>query len=98
MPIGFDPEKDGAITAAEKLTSGKAAWVLVWGRYKEAPRAYPGIKELLDSKGQMPLFEKRSEYKPSWNRQEEERLEKDLLKLVVGLAQGCHRENPGSGR
>ena len=38
---GFDPEKDGTITAAEKLTSGKAAWALVWERYKEAPRAYP---------------------------------------------------------
>jgi len=78
---GFDPEKDGAITAAEKLTSGKAAWVLVWGRYKEAPRAYPGVKELLDSKGQMALFEKRSEYKPRYNRNEEDRLEKDLIKL-----------------
>jgi len=78
---GFDPEKDGAITAAEKLASGKAEWLLVWGRYKEAPRAYPGVKELLDSKGQIALFEKRSEYKPRYNRNEEERLEKDLIKL-----------------
>ena len=78
---GFDPEKDGAITAAEKLASGKPAWVLVWRRYKEAPRTYPGIKELLHTKGQMPLFEKRSEYKPGWNRSEEDRLEKDLIKL-----------------
>lgn len=78
---GFDPEKDGAIIAGEKLTSGKDAWVLVWGRYKEAPRAYPGVKELLDSKGQITLFEKRSEYKPRYNRNEEERLEKDLIKL-----------------
>ena len=78
---GFDPEKDGAITAAEKLASGKAAWVLVWGRYKEAPRSYPGVKELLNSKGQMSLFEKRSEYKPRYNQNEEERLENDLIKL-----------------
>ena len=78
---GFDPEKDGAITAAEKLTSGKDAWVLVWGRYKEAPRAYPGIKELLDSKGQIACFEPQSEYKPRCNRNEEDRLEKDLIKL-----------------
>jgi len=77
----FDPEKDGAITAAEKLSSGKAAWELVWGRYKEAPRFYPGVKELLDSKGQMALFEKVSEYKPSSNRQEEEHLAADLLEL-----------------
>jgi hypothetical protein len=78
---GFEPEKDGAITAAEKLSSGKAAWTLVWGRYKEAPRAYPGVKELLDSRGQMNLLEKRSEYKPRCNRNEEDRLEKDLIKL-----------------
>ncbi|MFH1933092.1 MAG: BREX-1 system phosphatase PglZ type B, partial [Pseudomonadota bacterium] len=77
----FDPEKDGAITAAEKLSSGKAAWELVWGRYKEAPRSYPGVKELLDSKGQMALFEKASEYKPNANRQEEEHLAADLLAL-----------------
>jgi hypothetical protein len=77
----FDPEKEGAITAAEILTSGKAAWELVWGRYKEAPRAYPGVKELLDSKGQMHLFERRSEYNPRSNRNEEERLGKDLIKL-----------------
>lgn len=78
---GFDPEKDGAIIAAEKLISGKPAWSLVWRRFKEAPRAYPGIKELLDSKGQMALFEKRSEYRPRCNRSEEEALEKDLLNL-----------------
>ncbi|MDP3030144.1 MAG: BREX-1 system phosphatase PglZ type B [Deltaproteobacteria bacterium] len=77
----FDPEKDGAITAAEKLSSGNAAWELVWGRYKEAPRSYPGVKDLLDSKGQMAFFEKVSEYKPSSNRQEEEHLETDLLAL-----------------
>jgi hypothetical protein len=78
---GFDPEKDGAITAAEKMTTSKAAWILVWERYKEAPRAYPGIRDLLDSKGQMALFEKVSEYRPRCNRHEEERLEKDLLQL-----------------
>ena len=79
---GFDPEKDGAITAAEKLPSDKDAWVLVWGRFKEAPGAYPGIRELLDSKGQMACFEKQSEYKPRSNRNEEDRLEKDLIQLL----------------
>jgi hypothetical protein len=78
---GFNPEKDGAITAAEKLTSVKTEWRLVWERYKEAPRSYPGVKELLDSKGQIAIFEKLSEYKPSANRQEEGRLATDLLAL-----------------
>ena len=85
---GFNPEKDGAITAAEKLSSAKASWQLVWGRYKEAPRSYPGVKDLLESlpPEQMSIFEapgeyKRSEYKPSFNRQEEDRLEKALCSL-----------------
>lgn len=78
---GFDPERDGAITAAEKLSSSTTPWVLVWNRFKEAPRSYPGVKELLDSKGQMSLFEEASEYNPSSNRQEEEYLEKALLSL-----------------
>ena len=85
---GFNPEKDGAITAAEKLTSAKVSWELAWGRYKEAPRSYPGVKDLLESlpPEQMGIFEtpgeyKPSEYKPSFNRQEEERLEKALCAL-----------------
>lgn len=78
---GFNPEKDGVITAAEKLTGGKTEWKLVWGRYKEVPYTYPGIKELLDSKGQMAFFNNQNEYNPRWNRDEEDRLEKDLLKL-----------------
>jgi hypothetical protein len=78
---GFDPDKDGAITAAEKLISGKTAWALVWERYKEAPRAYPGIKERLESLKQPSLFEDAVEYNPRANRKEEERLEADLLGL-----------------
>jgi len=78
---GFNPEKDGAITAAEKLTSAKVSWELAWGRYKEAPRSYPGVKDLLESRGQLSLFETASEYKPSSNRQEEARLERKLCAL-----------------
>lgn len=78
---GFDPEKDGAITAAEKLSSGKTEWSLVWDRYKDAPYTYPGVKKLLDAPGQLFLFETPSEYNPHFNQQEEMRLEKDLLAL-----------------
>ena len=78
----FDPEKDGAITAAEKLIGEKGDWPLVWARYKEAPRAYRGVKELLDSVTPMGLFEPPSEYRPTPNRKEETRLETDLLTLT----------------
>lgn len=77
----FDPEKDGSITAAEKLISGKGNWALAWDRYKEAPRAYPGVKELLESLNPLSLFEAATEYQPLSNRKEEERLEAELLAL-----------------
>lgn len=86
----FDPEKDGAITAAEKLISGNPAWKLVWDRFKEVPRNYPGVKKLLES---IPttLFEEINEYKPRLNMKSEDLLEKELLELSsvsdkVGLA------------
>lgn len=79
----FDPEKDGAITAAEKLTSGTGAWPMVWQRYKDAPRLYPGVKGLLESISPANLFEAPSEYRPLSNRKEEERLGNDLLALAT---------------
>jgi len=86
--FGFNPEKDGAITAAEKLSSGKASWQLAWRRYKEAPRSYSGVKDLLETlpPQQLPMFEaageyRASEYRPKSNRQEEERLERDICAL-----------------
>jgi hypothetical protein len=86
--FGFNPEKDGAITAAERLSSGKASWQQAWRRYKEAPRSYPGVKGLLETlpPQQLAMFEaageyKASEYRPKSNRQEEERLERDLCAL-----------------
>ena len=78
----FDPEKDGAITAAEKLTSGKGAWPTVWQRYKDSYPHFPGVKPLLESLAPTRLFaEKASEYKPLSNRREEELLAKELLQL-----------------
>jgi len=78
---GFNPDKDGAITAAEKIPSGKPEWNLVWSRFKESPQRYPNIRKLLETPGQMTLFEKATEYNPGANRQEEERLEAALLAL-----------------
>jgi hypothetical protein len=79
----FDPEKDGALTAAEKLISGKDGWLTAWQRYKDAPRLYPGVKALLESISPASLFEAPSEYSPLSNRKEEERLQDDLLALAA---------------
>jgi len=80
---GFHPDKDGTITAAENLTSSKGQWPTVWRRYKDAPRLYPGVKSLLESISPSNLFEPPSEYRPQSNRNEEERLENDLLALAA---------------
>jgi hypothetical protein len=41
--FGFDPEKDGPLTAANKLGERKGAWQAIWQRYAEAATSYPGV-------------------------------------------------------
>lgn len=77
----FDPVADGPLVAAEKLSEGKGAWPLVWQLYKDAPRAYPGLRDLLAKLKPMDLFNQAVEYRPLWNQQAEESLEKDLMAM-----------------
>lgn len=44
---GFDPTRDGPITAARKLGRRKGGWAQVWKRYAETPDRYPIIPEQL---------------------------------------------------
>ena len=44
---GFDPEKDGELVAAEKLSAGKDTWQVVWRRYCEAASSYVGVEEIM---------------------------------------------------
>jgi hypothetical protein len=43
----LDPDKDGVITAAEKLATEDSEWGKAWERYCEAPSSYPGIMDAL---------------------------------------------------
>ena len=79
----FDPRKDGAITAAEKLVDGKSAWPMVWQRFKDGPTKFAGVKALLESIPLPNLFEEPSEYRPVSNAKAEEHLEHDLLALAA---------------
>ncbi|MEQ1762346.1 MAG: BREX-1 system phosphatase PglZ type B [Pyrinomonadaceae bacterium] len=79
---GFDPEKDGAITAAERLSDNSEPWKAVWERYKESPASYPGVKTLLESIPPKDLFEEPSEFRPVSNQKEESSLESALLALA----------------
>lgn len=45
--FGFDPDKNGPARAGDLLLNGNGKWESVWRRFRDAPRGYPGIAELL---------------------------------------------------
>lgn len=87
----FNPEKDGPITAAEKLGAKYGTWQLVWERYAEMPHIFPNIPKLLRNARptQLTLFE-RSEAWPQDNEAEENSLRQELLDLQnASFQQAC---------
>lgn len=46
--MGFDPSKEGQLSAAEKLAGHEGPWSPVWQRYMEAPSRYPSIPSLIE--------------------------------------------------
>ena len=82
--LGFDPEKDGGIVAAERLGRREGPWGSVWRRFAEAPALYPGMPELL--RKAMPddqrddLFAEPSSW-PQNNERDEAALRRALLNL-----------------
>jgi len=79
--FGFDPTRDGELTACEKMVSGKGAWKGLWNRFADAPGSYPGIVHLLNRVPMRDLFEK--ERLPKENEREEEALRQDLKELTA---------------
>ena len=45
--FGFDPEREGPSAAADGLLNGSGGWDEVWRRFRDSPRAYAGVAELL---------------------------------------------------
>jgi hypothetical protein len=45
--FGFDPAKDGELTAAEKLAARAGSWSAVWELYKDAYLSFPAVMALL---------------------------------------------------
>ena len=77
----FDPAKDGVLTAAEHLVQGAKGWDSVWTRYKESPRAFPGLKQVLE-RVQPDGFFPDNERMPANNSQQEDALREGLLALA----------------
>lgn len=87
---GLDPEKDGPLSAAERLNQASGEWphasgewAAVWARYTEAPVAYPGIPDLLRQAQpkQLPLFGEPSPVWPAANEQAEKQVRGALAAL-----------------
>jgi hypothetical protein len=78
----LDPEKDGVITAVERLLAGGGEWDQVWQRWCQAPRAFPGVRKALDLVQPKDLFDEANDRYPATNRKRED----DLRKALHGLA------------
>lgn len=81
--FGFDPERDGDLTGAEKLAAHAGFWKPVWRRYVETHHLFPKIADLLE-RVPLPqdLFADHSGY-PSHNAE----MEKQLQQRLQGLDQ-----------
>lgn len=45
--FGFDPDRDGPMRAGDLMLNSNGKWAAVWQRFRDAPRGYPGIADLL---------------------------------------------------
>ena len=80
--LGFDPEKDGILVAAELLGRRESPWTPIWERFAEAPVLYPGVRERL--RRAMPaneLFVEPSSW-PQNNEKDESQLRQALRALA----------------
>lgn len=78
----IDIERDGEITAAERLCAREGKWQQVWDRYCESPGQYADLPELLARVPLPDLLADREAY-PSVNADEEKNLLQDLQKLTA---------------
>ena len=102
---GLDPEQDGVLVAGDKLVEGQGPWTQVWERYREAPRAYTGVRKLLEPIQPKDLFDEHNERIPANNRRQEDRLRQSLEALAdqppakarTALAAFCAEHAPRAG-
>ncbi len=83
---GFDPEAEGALTAAAKLGERNGDWETVWNRYTQAAAHYPHIPDRLRSAPQPKqgtLF-----YRPECWPQENDAREAALRAALLALPTG----------
>ncbi|HJX66913.1 MAG TPA: BREX-1 system phosphatase PglZ type B [Polyangia bacterium] len=83
--FGLNPDKTSPGDAARKLVEGAGKWASVWQRFKEAPKLYPGVAQLLrDLPGDLG--------DPERSPRNNDKAEQRLRKALDALAQLPHAE------
>ena len=78
--LGFDPNTDGEVEAAERLARREGRWDAVWRRFEEAPNLYPALPDLLRRARPDMFTEPRSSW-PQCNEEDEAALRDALASL-----------------
>ena len=89
---GFDPRRDGEITAARKLGEREGTWAQVWKRFAETAAALPGIPERLRQAKPLELFVEQAGAWPQDNEAAEDQLRNLLLDFAALTAEGARKE------
>jgi hypothetical protein len=100
--FGLDPDKDGIITAVDRLVAGGGIWDQVWTRYCQAHKAFAGVRTALDLAHPKDLLDGANDRMPATNRQQEDALRAGLLgladlatsKALTQLTQLCTQHAP----
>lgn len=77
----FDPDKKSPSDAAAAIVEGGDRWDAVWQRFKEAPKLYPDVAELL-RKNPTPLLYRGSERDAAGNSDAEDQLRTELAAIA----------------
>jgi hypothetical protein len=82
---GFDPAKDGRLTAASRLGAREGVWRDVWARFADNPRRHPNLPAVLNkARPEDALFGSSDPHPdswPSWNQEQEDQLRQALAEL-----------------
>ncbi|MDD9979911.1 MAG: BREX-1 system phosphatase PglZ type B [Gammaproteobacteria bacterium] len=87
----FDPDKDGALFAAERLGRREGSWGSVWSRFAESPALYTGLPELLRKAMPNDLFVEPPSSWPQNNEKGEAELRR-ALQALEGKTPSAARE------
>ncbi len=87
----FDPDKDGALVAAERLGRREGSWGSVWSRFAESPALYSGLPGMLRKAMPNDLFVEQPSSWPQSNEKGEAELRR-ALQALKGKTPSAARE------